>query len=778
AHQGRVDAVLATPLATADTLSRLAQPGLLFDAAGQVDPAQEAALAALFPGAKRVRLLPAGYAELDQASDPPLSYADLEQLRAAEQQPGVTAPLEVYQFGTKQQHLNLVRAIAGSGAEPVRGVLMVSYDLTLPQQALRALGGIDGYAELVQLVSGQELVLARAGDQAHRQGPARRSEKIAGTRWSLRFWLPHDAEQGLGLPTLELYAVYAAALLLYAGVVLLMFRSLGGILRQDQAAIINLVSDILERGGRGAYPVRMTSFRAMVKLISGLSPRVATTAQQSAASAAAPASEQADPLGLFDSDLLEQMAPAPAAPAAPAPGTLQVPASIFRAYDIRGIVGRTLSPQLAQEIGRAIGSEAFERGQQALVVARDGRLSGPQMADALTAGLLATGRDVIDIGMVPTPVLYFAAQHLGAASGVMVTGSHNPPDYNGFKMVLDGETLSGQAIQELYQRIQRNDLLSGQGAQRSADVVGDYLDRITADIHVGQPLKLVIDCGNGVAGVVAPDLYRALGCEVVELFCEVDGRFPNHHPDPGQAENLRDLIAAVRSNGADLGLAFDGDGDRLGVVDSAGNVIWPDRLLMLFARDLLTRHPDAEILYDVKCSRHLAEVIREHGGRPSMCKTGHSLIKARMRESGALLAGEMSGHFFFSERWFGFDDALYAGARLLEILSNLEQQTAEVFAALPDSVNTPELRVPVPDGAQHALIDLLVAQAEFPEANVITIDGLRVDFPDGWGLVRASNTTPNLILRFEADDDGALRAIQERFRTLLLAVEPNLKLPF
>jgi len=653
---------------------------------------------------------------------------------------------------------------------------MVSYDIGLVQRAVRSVSGVEGFIELVQPAGDRVLELAHAGEGSAKHGRALRSEKIPGTRWQLRYWQPGDAEQSLALPGIELYAVYGGALLLFAVILYVVFRWLAGMLRQDQAAIINLVSDLVEKGGRGSYPVRLTSFQAMVKLISALSPRLAAAQRDSEEPATATA--KADPFDLFDADTLPDAGETPAAPQASVMASAQVPASIFRAYDIRGVVGRTLTPAVAHEIGRAIGSEAFERGQQEVIVARDGRLSGPQMLEALVAGLRSSGRDVIDVGRVPTPVLYFATHHLGATSGVMITGSHNPPDYNGFKVVLAGEALSDQALQGLYQRIKSDDLLAGDGGLRSENVVSDYVDRIASDIRLGQPLKVVIDCGNGVAGEIAPELYRAIGCEVTELYCDIDGRFPNHHPDPSQVENLRDLIEAVRREGADIGLAFDGDGDRIGTVDSAGNVIWPDRLMMLFARDLLSRHRDAEILYDVKCTRNLAEVIRESGGRPTMWKTGHSLIKAKMRESGALLAGEMSGHFFFSERWFGFDDGLYAGARLLEILSNLEMATAEVFAGLPDSVCTPELKIAVPDGAQHALIDLLVTQAQFPDAEVITIDGLRAEFKEGWGLVRASNTTPNLVLRFEADDDNALRAIQERFRKLLKAVEPNLELPF
>ena len=452
--------------------------------------------------------------------------------------------------------------------------------------------------------------------------------------------------------------------------------------------------------------------------------------------------------------------------------------SIFKAYDIRGIVGATLTPRIVYDIGRAIGSEAFDRGQQTVIVARDGRLSGPELTEALIKGLCASGRDVINIGLVPTPVLYFATHYMSTASGVMLTGSHNPPDYNGMKIVLRGETLSGDAIQGLRERIEKQNYQSGQGSVKNMNVVPDYIQRIASDIRLSRPLKIVIDCGNGAAGDVAPQLLQALGCDITELFCDIDGNFPNHHPDPSQPENLQDLIERVEQEGADLGLAFDGDGDRLGVVDSSGTIIWPDRQMVLYARDVLSRNPGAEIIFDVKCSRHLARAIKHFGGEPVMWKTGHSLIKARMKESGALLAGEMSGHIFFKERWFGFDDALYTAARLLEILSNERGSTSEVFAAVPNALCTPELRLEMEDRDHFQFMEQLAQVAQFPGAAITTIDGIRVDFNDGWGLVRASNTTPCLVLRFEADNATALKRIQEEFRKLLLSIDPQLTLPF
>ncbi len=456
----------------------------------------------------------------------------------------------------------------------------------------------------------------------------------------------------------------------------------------------------------------------------------------------------------------------------------QVPPSIFRTYDIRGVVDETLTEEVVYEIGRAIGSEARDRGQRQVVVARDGRLSGPRFIAALTRGLCATGCDVIDIGCAATPVLYFATFHLCTGAGVVVTGSHNPPNYNGLKIVLGGEALAGDAIQSLRRRIETGNLHDGQGNLEAVDVLPDYIARITGDVELQRPLKVVVDCGNGAAGVVAPRLLKALGCEVIELYCDIDGHFPNHHPDPSQPENLHALREAVRRHRADVGLAFDGDGDRLGVIDSAGHVIWPDRVMMLYAMDLLTRNPGARIMFDVKCTRNLARVIKEHGGEPVMAKTGHSLIKAKMKETGALLAGEMSGHIFFKERWYGFDDACYAAARLLEFLAKSQSTSSDLFAAVPEAVSTPELHIRMNEGEHYTFMDKVLDRARFDGAEITTIDGLRADFDDGWGLIRASNTTPWLILRFEGNTGQALGRIQDAFRAMLLEIRPDLVLPF
>ena len=457
---------------------------------------------------------------------------------------------------------------------------------------------------------------------------------------------------------------------------------------------------------------------------------------------------------------------------------MHISPDIFRAYDIRGVVTDVLTPDVVREIGRAFGSECLSRNQQTVAVARDGRLSGPDLVAALSEGLLSTGCDVIDIGMVPTPVLYFATYSLNTGTGIMVTGSHNPPEYNGLKMMIGGDTLFGDGITGLYRRLVDSELESGNGERTEKDVREDYLQQIIGDIKLDKKMRIGVDCGNGVAGELAPKLFKQLDCEVVDFFCEIDGNFPNHHPDPSKLENMQDLIAAVKDQQLDVGLAFDGDGDRVGVIDNQGNLIWPDRQMILFSEDIIERNPGAHIIYDVKCSRLLPEAIKKANGKPEMWKTGHSFIKARIKETGALLGGEMSGHIFFKERWYGFDDALYAGARLLEILSKDDRSASDIFSEIPNSFNTPELNVQFAEGEHHKFIERFSAEATFDNAELTTIDGVRADFPDGWGLVRASNTTPVLVIRFEGDTQLALERIQAIFREKMLALEPELSLPF
>jgi phosphomannomutase len=451
---------------------------------------------------------------------------------------------------------------------------------------------------------------------------------------------------------------------------------------------------------------------------------------------------------------------------------------IFRAYDIRGVIDKTLDSGIAKSVGQVVGTLALEKNAGPVVVARDGRISGPYLMEGMIEGIVSTGCDVLDIGAVPTGVLYYAAFEMAAGSGVMITGSHNPPDYNGFKVMVAGDTLHGEAISAFYDRIKLRDIRIGEGEVTRKDVIPDYIKRIADDITVERDLKIVIDCGNGIGGVCAAETLRAIGVEVLPLFDEVDGTFPNHHPDPSDPENLVDLIESVRLMDADLGLAFDGDADRLGVVTLAGNIIYPDRVMMLLALDVLDRNPGATIIYDVKCTSHLPKVIKEAGGNPVMYKTGHSLIKARMKEINSPFAGEMSGHFFFGERWYGVDDGIYAAARLLEILGSTEAPPEAILNALPTSYSTPELKVQMQEGENHAFVEAFKESAQFEAARISTIDGLRADFDDGWGLVRASNTTPILVVRFDAETEEALVRIKAAFRSKMLEVNPDLDLNF
>jgi phosphomannomutase len=450
-------------------------------------------------------------------------------------------------------------------------------------------------------------------------------------------------------------------------------------------------------------------------------------------------------------------------------------ASVFKAYDIRGIVGQTIDETFAEHLGRAFGTEAWAAGERAVAIGRDGRVSGLGLCVALARGLASTGLDVVNLGAVTTPMLYYVAAtrgQYGCRSGIQVTGSHNPKDYNGFKMVLAGRAIYGAEIQQLRQRMEREDYARGPGRIGNIAILGEYTQRIVRDCRLARRMKIVVDSGNGIPGASAPGILRALGCDVIDLYSRVDGDFPNHHPDPSQPENLADLIKVVNATEAELGLAFDGDGDRLGVVTRDGQIIYPDRQLMLFARDVLSRHQGATIIYDVKCSQRLTADIRERGGVPLMWKTGHSLIKAKLKEIGAPIAGEMSGHIFFSERWYGFDDAMYCAARLLEIVSHSADPSA-LLNALPTSFSTPELNVPCAEGEPHRVIDALRAQARFDGAELITIDGVRADYADGFGLVRASNTTPVLVLRFEGHTAQARDRIQQAFMSALRAVKPD-----
>ncbi|MDG4812599.1 phosphomannomutase/phosphoglucomutase [Hydrogenovibrio sp. 3SP14C1] len=455
--------------------------------------------------------------------------------------------------------------------------------------------------------------------------------------------------------------------------------------------------------------------------------------------------------------------------------------SIFRTYDIRGIVDQAFSEETVELIGKSLGSELVRQNEKEIVLGRDGRLSGDRFSKAMTKGLTSVGVNVMDLGQVTTSMVYFAAETLpNVSSCVVITGSHNPPNYNGIKMVVNGLTLYGDYIQALLKRIQQRDFVNdvSSGNYSQYDIAPAYQQSIVSNIHLSRPLKVVMDAGNGIAGAYAPEIFRRLGCDVIELFCEVDGHFPNHHPDPAKLKNLEDLSQKVIETQADIGFAFDGDGDRCGVVDDQGVALYPDRQMMLFARDILSRQPGAEILYDIKCTALLPKLIHEAGGKPTMWKTGHSFMKAKMRESGAALGGEVSGHMFFKERWYGFDDGIYTAARMSEIVAGQTLKTSELFAQLPDAYNTPEIDIPFAEGEHYAFMKKIEAVADFPEAEIFDLDGIRADFKDGWGLIRPSNTSPVIVLRFEGETPQALQRIQQQFKTLMLKVDPTLLLPF
>jgi phosphomannomutase/phosphoglucomutase len=759
--------------------------------------AREESLRYVFPTAINVQLVPPGLVELDMETSPPLSYAALSQMRAAESS-ALGAPIEVHLFNTPQQHVNIVRRVMDPAGSGVVGHIMLSLSNDVLLDILTDLQQMNGYLELQQAgAKGAPVVVATYGDPDSGDGDPGMVLPVNGSRWQVAYWPAVSTIVFLGSISIWVLAAFMVASVVMVFLILFLFSRLINAVNLDQVSMVTLMKDFRDGRVKREYPCGLVEMLDTNEFMTQLA-----TGTQTFDKSGSVAREQDDEYGgsdvssedlVTEDDLQEGVAADFASSVRsdnlfleedpldiePSKGeVIKMDNSIFRAYDIRGVVNQTLTQDTVRLIGCAIGSEAIQRGRDTIVVGRDGRLSGPRLSEALIAGITSTGCDVKDIGCVPTPVLYFATYYLDTQSGVVVTGSHNPPDYNGLKIVIDGETLSGESIQALRERIEEANFISGKGSVATVNVVPDYIERIRGDVDISRPLKVVVDCGNGVAGGVVPQLLRELGCEVTELFCEVDGNFPNHHPDPSKTENMEDLIGAVRENQADLGLAFDGDGDRLGVVAADGNIIWPDRVLMLYAKDILDRNPGGLIIYDVKCTRFLDAVIREHGGEPLMWKTGHSFIKAKMKETGALLAGEMSGHIFIKERWYGFDDALYAAARLLEILAKEERPSVAVFADLPDSINTPEINVSMQEGEPPVFINRLLENAHFEGATISTIDGLRADFEDGWGLVRASNTTPVLVLRFEADDEAALARIMGEFRRVMLQSKADLSLPF
>jgi phosphomannomutase/phosphoglucomutase len=726
-----------------------------------------------------------GQAVQDMGRSAPMNFAALDMLRRAEN--GQTPAPEAYKVGQRWLVYSAAPLRLSEG-EPLHGTLLLAVDLERLLATLPVMPAEIGQIQLIQQFNNTAAqVLAQRG-------------QAEGSAQAFSTGNPHWTVSFIPGPSL-INSVFSPLLLAIAGLLALAGAIVGLYLVQSSLQR-NLRADVLQLGqmlkelsaGKSvkAFSLSLPALDILAQNLARMPRRATEQATAPAASAGArsaaptPASAMVDPLfqdtDILDIDILDEDQdllgldePAPAPVQAQPP---KLPADIFRAYDIRGVVGRTLNAETAYWIGRAIGSQSLAQGEPNIAVGRDGRLSGPELAQQLIQGLLDCGCHVSDVGMVPTPVVYYAGHILTGKSAVMLTGSHNPADYNGFKIVIAGDTLANEQIQALKARIDNNDLASGVGTVEQVDVLDRYFKQIRDDIAMAKPMRVVIDCGNGVAGVIAPRLIEALGCSVIPLYCEVDGNFPNHHPDPGKPENLVDLIAKVKSENADIGLAFDGDGDRVGVVTNTGAIVYPDRLLMLFAKDVVSRNPGADIIFDVKCTRRLTPLISGYGGRPVMWKTGHSLIKKKMKETGALLAGEMSGHIFFKERWFGFDDGIYAAARLLEILSQDRRDADHVFNAFPNDISTPEINIQVTEQSKFSIIERLQRDAVWGEGNITNLDGVRVDYPKGWGLVRASNTTPVLVLRFEAETEQELERIKEIFRAQLYSAVPDLDLPF
>lgn len=808
-----------------DTLEKMAQDPEVLAAVTSADTAQLTTVAAKLerhlPGVLKVRLLLPGVSELDDKSVPKMGYADLDMVRETftkNQLPAIQGD------NGPDRHLAITRRIMQN--DQAVGVILASLKYGFLGKTVQAAELKDARLELRQAA----LVLGAAGEPASAELSDDASTKVANTGWEL-----HSRQAG-GATSAELLLI-VGIIALPAVLALLAFfigyRKFSDMLAQDLGCLLKASKDMLTNKFQGSYPVRLVEMSAVISTLSQFK-RVldnqddevagdnkavgfemggffddfddlkdagggaiadhqmlaGDTALQTGKTARNPAITADAGAVDFSKPAMEKAHPVkPEIVEKTVPDSFDMPLSIkksadtgmiFRAYDIRGIVGKTLTKEVVYDIGRALGTQATEQGCKKVVVGRDGRTSSPALAEALVNGIIATGLNVLDIGMVPTPVLYFVARHTEGRSGVMITGSHNPADYNGLKMVINGETLSGEKIQQLKTCIDNQAYATGKtgSIEQNNQFGNEYIGIISEDLHIARPMTVVLDCGNGVAGEMGPVLLKTLGCEVMELFCDIDGTFPNHHPDPSNPKNLSELIATVKHYKADIGIAFDGDGDRLGVVDSSGKIIWPDRQMMLFAKDVLAGKPGSEIIYDVKCSRHLPEQIVKFGGRPTMWKTGHSLMKAKLKETGAKLAGEMSGHIFFNDRWFGFDDALYSASRLIEILSRDTRSSAEVFADFPDSINTPELNVALEEGENFSFMNKLLAAAKFADGKITDIDGMRVDFPDGWGLVRASNTTPSLVIRFEADSEAAMNSIQGQFKQLMTKIKPDITLPF
>ena len=738
-------------------------PGLIhaLNLGGEVLRYEEQQAAAIVPSALLVRLLPKGSYSLDQIRKPAMGYADLDLVHQAETG---NPPPAVHAFGSPDRHIAIARAIKNE--DETVGVILASISLKWLQRAISApeIGA-------VALKQG-DLTLALRGDSPLQSEPVSGQVPVSGTSWQIIYWTPAPQFNG----AMQYGIAWLAALAVLGAVFFLGLRKVRAALRKDETTFYSLVNDLVAGQAQGSYSVILHELQPLINRLMHLNQRVVKKPSQMVVE------EAREESATTEKAEEKPQAPQPVSFTEPEPEEhainvsedIKVPESIFRAYDIRGVVGEDLTPEILFVLGRAIGSEAYSLGDQSVVVARDKRDSSTEYAQALIDGIKSSGRDVIDLGPVPTPLVYFATQYLTSRSGVMVTASHNPGKYNGLKIVLGGEPCHGEKLQQLKQRIDTGDFTSGVGTLESQDLTADYIGAVVEDIQIGRPMKVIVDCGGGAADPIMPMLLRTLGCEVVEVHGDRD-------PDPTQPEALKELIARVKSDAeAELGLAFDGDGDRMTVVDSEGKMILPDQVLMVLAADVLSREPGGDIVFDVKCSRHLAGYIVQHGGRPVMSASGYGNIRKKMEEVNAIMGGEFSGHLVIKERWYGFDDAIYGAARLLEVLSSEPFSPAEVFAQLPSSVATPQLTVEMSEGQPAQIMEALSSSVEtfFSDSKVSKLDGLRVDFADGWGLVRASNTTPSLVFRFEADDEEALARIQARFKEWIETLDNSFEVPF
>ncbi|MEM7467845.1 MAG: phosphomannomutase/phosphoglucomutase [Pseudomonadota bacterium] len=766
-------ATTITPLRT--TLRELTRDPAVVAALPEDEDARKAKaseFAAKIDSALLLRILRDGDTHSSRSESPPLTFASIEMLKSAKTSDKLI-PVEIHLGGTANEHLVMIERIVNE--EELVGFLHLSISAELIRKAIQQQKLEDGYLEVRQrATNGPPVVIGRQGQPPTEQQISLVAN-VPGTAFLASYRFGKMAGPGFQLGGLVVPGLGALALVLIAWVLGKKLRpsASSGPIEVEYAGAIKAVLDgthpgldELLPGGSGKFPTQGTASQTpdtAEPMPSGLDIDfdLAENDNESEEEQTIVDRGPQDHGIEISETTTEEMA------------TL-VPNSIFRSYDIRGVVGESLTSDGVYQIGRALGTEAKQAGEQTVLVARDGRNSSPELRDGLVEGLRDSGCDVLDVGLVPTPILYFATHYLDSHSGVMVTGSHNPPEYNGLKVVLDGKTLCGDAIQAIRERVESQEYASGEGSIQTMEIIPDYIRRVGEEVPVTfDALKVVVDCANSAPGIVAPHILRAIGHDVVELYCDVDGNFPNHHPDPSQPQNLRDLIEAVDQEDADIGIAFDGDGDRIGVVDNAGNIIWPDKQLMLFARDVLKNNAGAKVIYDVKCSTALPKDVTDHGGEAIMSKTGHSIIKAKMEETGALLAGDLSGHIFFKDRWYGFDDALYAAARLLEILVEADRSPAEVFAELPGGFATPELLFPMAEDQHAGFMEKVIAAAKFDGAELNDLDGLRVDFPNAWGLIRPSNTTPAIMLRFEGDDESALTGIKDKFKAFLTKIDSN-----